>query len=317
MERGGGIQTLEQLQHRQVARYGERPLFTFYGYGPGDDGRIELSFKTFDNWSNKVTGLLLEELGLEPGDVVAIASRRWQGVVAALSCLRAGVCLLPLSVALTVDAVTTLLRQHHSAVLIADEELAEQLAGGIPQVQVVAITDDLLGRCDRDLGDAMRFAAIVPGQADAVDAAETNETTPLILEPTGTLLRQGELLLGAVQGAAHLALSDADRLGCLGPWETAEALILAALAPLQTGSGAALLQNVSHDRLWRLIGEERVTVLLLSEPQLAGLRAELAQLNEPAAAPPHLRLIAVTNPIATDLAPLGGCPVIGLPTRSG
>lgn len=316
MERGG-IQTLEQLQHRQVARYGERPLFTFYGYGPGDDGRIELSFKTFDNWSNKVTGLLFEELDLAAGDVVAVASRRWQGVVAALASLRAGVCVLPLSVALSVDTVTTLLHQHHSAVLIADEELAEQLADGIADVQVVAITDDLLGRCDRELGDAMRFAAVVPGQADAVDAAETNETTPLILEPAGTLLRQGELLADALQGATHLGLTDADRLGCLLPWETTDALILAALAPLQTGAGTALLQQVSYDRLWRLIGEERVTVLLLDGPQLAGLRAELAQLKEPVVSPPHLRLVAVMDPNPAGLSPLGHCPVITLPTRSG
>lgn len=57
---------IDRLRQR-VARDGAQPLFIHYD----GDTRIELSATTFANWVDK-TGNLLENLGLEPGDLVSL-----------------------------------------------------------------------------------------------------------------------------------------------------------------------------------------------------------------------------------------------------
>lgn len=57
---------IERLQQRR-ARDGARPLFTHYD----GETRVELSAATFANWVDK-TANLLDDLGVEPGDVVSL-----------------------------------------------------------------------------------------------------------------------------------------------------------------------------------------------------------------------------------------------------
>jgi acyl-coenzyme A synthetase/AMP-(fatty) acid ligase len=56
---------------RQSGRYGDKPFLTWYD--DRRDERIELSYRTFDNWVAKTANLLVDELGAEPGDRVGAA----------------------------------------------------------------------------------------------------------------------------------------------------------------------------------------------------------------------------------------------------
>src|SRR4029453_10470004 len=75
---------------RQIGRYGDKPFVTWYD--DHRDERVELSYKTFDNWVAKTANLLVDELGAEPGDRVgALLVDHWQGPIVLAACWRAGV----------------------------------------------------------------------------------------------------------------------------------------------------------------------------------------------------------------------------------
>jgi uncharacterized protein (TIGR03089 family) len=66
-----------------------RPLLTMYDDATGE--RIELSVTTFANWVFKTANLLVDELMLEPGEVVALdLPAHWQPAVIQVAVLVAG-----------------------------------------------------------------------------------------------------------------------------------------------------------------------------------------------------------------------------------
>ena len=79
------------------ARAAERataPLVTFYDDATGE--RIELSGATFGNWVAKTANLLVDGLGAEPGDQVALAlPPHWQTAVWLFACWSAGLVVAP------------------------------------------------------------------------------------------------------------------------------------------------------------------------------------------------------------------------------
>jgi uncharacterized protein (TIGR03089 family) len=65
------------------------PVITFYDDATGE--RVELSTATLDNWIAKTANLLVDGLGLGPGDAATIdLPLHWQAVVAVLACASAG-----------------------------------------------------------------------------------------------------------------------------------------------------------------------------------------------------------------------------------
>jgi acyl-CoA synthetase (AMP-forming)/AMP-acid ligase II len=89
--------TPADLLQQQLRRDGARPLLTWYDDGTGE--RIELSVTTAANWAVKTANLLLDEHGLDAGDVITLRpTSHWLSVVALLGAWTAGV-----GVALTGD----------------------------------------------------------------------------------------------------------------------------------------------------------------------------------------------------------------------
>jgi hypothetical protein len=165
------------IAERQAGRYGDKPFLTWYDDHRGE--RVELSFKTFDNWVAKTANLLVDELGAEPGDRVAAALvDHWQAPVLLAACWRAGVGV----VALNPETDPTRAagpgadpsggqqappRTPPVAAFVGEELLAgagAALAGG--GTVLVALTADPLGRAGHDLGTAVDYARVVPSMAD-------------------------------------------------------------------------------------------------------------------------------------------------------
>ncbi|HZD72980.1 MAG TPA: TIGR03089 family protein, partial [Actinomycetota bacterium] len=72
----------------------DRPLVTWYHAALGQ--RVELSLRTFGNWVAKTANLLVDELGLEPGDRAGVLlPSHWLGPVVLAACWRAGVSAVP------------------------------------------------------------------------------------------------------------------------------------------------------------------------------------------------------------------------------
>ncbi len=81
--------TPADLLSDQLSRDGSRPLITSYDDRTGE--RVELSVATMANWVAKTANLLVDEHGVDPGDLVTVRlPMHWQAIVVLLSCWSVG-----------------------------------------------------------------------------------------------------------------------------------------------------------------------------------------------------------------------------------
>jgi uncharacterized protein (TIGR03089 family) len=81
--------TISRALASSVRRYPTTPLLTFYDDSSGD--RTELSGATLDNWVSKTANMLLDGVGLGPGDTVAVLMPpHWQTAAILLGVASAG-----------------------------------------------------------------------------------------------------------------------------------------------------------------------------------------------------------------------------------
>jgi uncharacterized protein (TIGR03089 family) len=294
---GGAFQSFTALAERQPGRYGDKPFLTWYD--DARDQRVELSYKTFDNWIAKTANLLVEELGAGPGDrVAAVLADHWQTVVVLAACWRAGAGV----VAVDPDAGGAALAAALGAggvvaAFVREERVAEAagvLAAAPARPPLVALTADLAGRSEHDLGAALNFTRVVPSMGDLFTAAADPEGEALRWVPAGEAATMGELLGEAARLAGGTGLHDRDRLLSSLPLLTPTGAATGLLAPLGSGAGVVLASAFEPARFWRRVADERVTVVALSPDQAASVLA--------AGSPPEeldrSRLRAVTCPAA-------------------
>ena len=81
--------TPADLLSDQLSRDGSRPLITSYDDRTGE--RVELSVATTANWVAKTANLLVDEYGVDPGDLVTVQlPMHWQAIIVLLSCWSVG-----------------------------------------------------------------------------------------------------------------------------------------------------------------------------------------------------------------------------------
>jgi uncharacterized protein (TIGR03089 family) len=248
---------------RLTGRYGDKPFITWYD--DHRDERVELSYKTFGNWVAKTANLLVDELGAEPGDRVgAVLADHWQTPIVLAACWRAGVSVVVLDPAASDPPPEGLV-----AAFVREEHLgfAETALGG---TTVVALTADLLGRSQRDLGKALSFSRLVPSMGDEFDGGP---------DPAGDALTAGgdaATMAGLVERAAALAgrtgLGDTDRLLSGRSLLTVDGAVAGLLAPFLGGAGVVLTAGLDPARFWKRVTDERVTLAVLEPGQAAAVR---------------------------------------------
>jgi acyl-CoA synthetase (AMP-forming)/AMP-acid ligase II len=280
---GAAFDSFNVAAERLTGRYGDKPFITWYD--DHRDERVELSYKTFGNWVAKTANLLVDELGTEPGDRVgAVLADHWQTPIVLAACWRAGVSVVVLdpdpsggqqapqstgaplrgspdpSGRTPPDLVAAFVREEHLP-------FAEAAFGG---TTVVALTADLLGRSQRDLGKALSFSRLVPSMGDEFDGGP---------DPDGDALTAGgqaATMAGLREQAAALAgrtgLGDTDRLLSGRPLLTVGGAAAGLLAPFLSGAGVVLVAGLDPARFWKRVADERVTVAVLEPAQAAAVR---------------------------------------------
>jgi uncharacterized protein (TIGR03089 family) len=262
---------------RQTARHGDKPLLTWYGAAPGE--RVELSWKTFQNWVAKTANLLVEELGVAPGDRVAVLLPvHWQAPLVLAACWLVGAAAVPAGPAVPRQAATAVLAGAGCRVAFVHEELlagaADRFPTALPPPVLVAITADRFGRSAGGLGAALSFARAVPAMPDHFDGdGATPAAEALLPAPGGRAWSQGELLAAATRLGERLGLSPADRLYSGLGLETADGVTAGLALPLASGAGVVLEASFRPAALWRRLAQERVALALL-EPGQAGALPE-------------------------------------------
>src|SRR6266511_2535279 len=175
------------VHHPRRAPGGNRPLVTWYHGALGQ--RIELSRATFGNWVAKTANLLVEELGLEPGERVAVLlPSHWLGPALLAACWRAGVCAVPAGPGLELQAAVELLEDAGCAACFVHEDLLAEVASRFPAgaPALLALTDDPFGRSRADLGAALPFARVAASMPDHFDGEGAPEAEALLAaDPDG------------------------------------------------------------------------------------------------------------------------------------
>jgi uncharacterized protein (TIGR03089 family) len=329
---GGAFRSFAALAERQPGRYGDKPFLTWYDDARGQ--RVELSYRTFDNWVAKVANLLVDELGAGPGDRVAtVLADHWQTAVVLAACWRAGAGVVAVDPDAGAAALAEALGGGVAAAFVREERAAEAASVLAAGVALVALTADLAGRSAHDLGAALNFARVVPSMGDLFPGAADPEGEALRVAPPGGAPERhgdpggraaagmaaggspgdraaapsgggaatmGELLAEAARLAGGTGLHDRDRVLSGLPLLTPAGAATGLLAPFGSGAGVVLAATFEPARFWRRVADERVTVAALSPAQAAALLA--------AGPPPQeldrSRLRAVTCPAAPAAEPL-------------
>jgi len=247
---------------RQTGRYGDKPFVTWYD--DHRDERVELSYKTFDNWVAKTANLLVDELGAQPGGRVGIlVDDHWQAPIVLAACWRAGLGVVAL------DSTDIAPPGDLAAAFVHEEHLP------LDNIPVVALTAGLFGRPERDLGRALNFSRIAPSMGDDFESGP---------DPAGDALTAGgesatmaDLLGRSAALADRTGLRDTDRLLSGRPLLTADGAAAGLLAPLLCGAGVVRVADLDPARFWKRVADERVTVAVLHPDQAAAVRDTTAR----------------------------------------
>jgi acetyl-CoA synthetase len=290
---GGKLNIAWNCVHRHPAG---RPAAIFRGE---DGARREL---TFGELSGAVTRLAerLVELGVEPGDRVAIYLPMSPEVaIASHACAHIGAVQVPIFSGFAAPAVAqrlqdsgakvaitarTSLRRGRELPMLAILEEARQSAGSVEHV-IVAPWDEEV---------AAQPGTLEPLAVDSEHPYLLTYTSGTTGTPKGVVHVQGGFLVSIAREACYQANTHADDVvhfstdmgWIMGPWTVVGCGAMGATLVFAEGA-----PDWPHDRLWRLIEEERVSILGCS-PTL--IRALIPH-GEPAADLSSLRAIVTTG----------------------
>jgi uncharacterized protein (TIGR03089 family) len=255
---GAAFDSFNVAAERQIGRYGDKPFITWYD--DHRDERIELSYRTFDNWVAKTANLLVDELGAGPGDRTGVLADHWQVPVLVAACWRAGVGVVALEPGQPVPPELVAVFVH--------EDGLDDIAAPV-DVPVLALAADPLGRAGRDLGRAQSFSGIVPSMGDVFDDAADPPGDALIAG--GESAAMDGLLERAAALVVRTGLGEADRLLSGRRLLTVDGIVAGLLAPLACGAGVVLAHDLDPGRFWKRVADERVTVAVVDPGQAAAV----------------------------------------------
>jgi uncharacterized protein (TIGR03089 family) len=270
------------LIERQAGRYGDKPFLTHYDDDRGE--RVELSYRTFENWTAKIANLLVEELDAGEGARVAVlVGNHWRAMAISFACWRAGVSLLPLDPATPADRGADAIRAAGCAAAFVAEERLAGLAAALRRQPgrpaLVAVGSGLLGRTGADPATALDFASIVPSMGDLFDPAGGLAAEALLAAgagPGGTARSQGELLAAAGKAAGELDLDEGDRLFTGLPSYRPAGVASGLVAPFAAGAGVVVATGFDPAVFWKRLADEKVAVAALLPEQAEAVLAAAA-----------------------------------------
>jgi len=217
------------------------PRITYYDDATGE--RVEVSATTLANWGAKTANLLRDELGVQPGDRVAVLlPAHWQTVAVLLGAWWCG--------AVVTDPAAPFDGGAEVALCTADQlSEAEQAA------EVAVLSLDAFGRGVDGLPVGVTdYATAVRVHGDAFAPA-------LLASSAGALASRSvaDVLDGAATSAAGQGFTAQDRVLSTASWSTAAELLDGLIAVLAAGASLVQVTNADESKLTHRVEVERVT----------------------------------------------------------
>jgi acetyl-CoA synthetase len=308
---GARLNVADACVHRWAA---ERPGETAATWRPEEGEPRSLTWAELSR-EVRLLAEALVALGVEPGDAVGIfLPMSPEAAVAAHACAHVGAVQVPIFSGFAAPAIAARLADARAKVLLtadgslrrgrrlAMKEVADEALLDCPTVERVVVWRRLGDGCPMQPGRDVYWDEEVAGKPGELAALELDAEHPYLLaytsgttgRPKGALHVHGGFLFSIAREAAYQAdLRRGDRVlfatdmgWIMGPWT-----VVGAGA---TGASVVYLEGAPDwpaDRLWRLVAEERVTMLGVS-PTL--VRALIPK-GEPAADLSSLRAVTTTG----------------------
>ena len=251
----------------------------------GDRGSL-----TWAELSHEVRRLAqaLQELGIREGDAVGtFLPMSPEAAIASHACAHIGAIQVPIFSGFAGPAVSTRLADAGARlVLTADasyrrgrlvpmKEVLDDALADAPTVERVVVWRRAIGDCPMTPGRDVWWEDVVAGADGSLEPVDVDSEAPYLLaytsgttgRPKGALHVQGGFLLSIARETAYQAdlragdrvLFSTDMGWIMGPWTVTGAMACGATVVFLEGA-----PDWPHDRLWRLVEEERVTMLGIS-----------------------------------------------------
>jgi len=227
----------EQLRQR-IRFGGSDPLITYYDLDTGE--RTELSATSFANWVDKTSHLVVDELGVDVGDVVRLSLAEshpghWVTLVWELACWQVGaaVAVGGVSDRVTAQVVGPQWSGYETSTMTATVACSLHPLGlGFPESLPTGIVD--YGLEVRSQPD--QYAAVPPPATQVAWMDDDRQ------------LSQADLVVGAVAPAQRLLVRPTD------PWTTA---LDGVITPLRTGGSTVMVVGGTDEQRAYVAATER------------------------------------------------------------
>lgn len=245
--------------------------------------------------SNQVARVLVDELGLRPGNRVLLRSPNNPWTVAAwLGVLKAGGIVVTTFAALRAREIVPLVERTRPVLALVDHRFADDVAEAAPELTLVTFggpgDDDLVARAARQPED---FAAVVTAADDVALFCPTSGSTGV--PKITTHFHRDVLSIDHTFGRHVLRLRPDDVVACSAPLAFTFGLGMLVVFPLRAGACALLVETATPIELAEIIAREGVTVLATAPTAYrrilgAGRIGDLAGLRVAVSAGEHLPL---------------------------
>ncbi|KAB2809004.1 AMP-binding protein [Pimelobacter simplex] len=245
--------------------------------------------------SNQVARVLVDELGLRPGNRVLLRSPNNPWTVAAwLGVLKAGGIVVTIFAALRAREIVPLVERTRPVLVLVDHRFADDVAEAAPGLTLVTFggpgDDDLVARAARQPED---FAAVVTAADDVALFCPTSGSTGV--PKITTHFHRDVLSIDRTFGRHVLRLRPDDVVACSAPLAFTFGLGMLVVFPLRAGACALLTEAATPLELAEIIAREGVTVLATAPTAYrrilgAGRIGDLAGLRVAVSAGEHLPL---------------------------
>jgi uncharacterized protein (TIGR03089 family) len=226
-----------------------RPALTFYDDATGE--RVELSVTTLENWVAKTANLLVDGLGVHPGQTIGIRLPcHWLAPVWLLAAWSAG-----LVVMLGDGAVPA------EVLVVGPGDVAEAAASRAEEVVAVSLRPMGQPFATPLPGRVLDYAAEVLGHGDRFVAPLPLAEEDVALTVAGHATSAGSLVALARARADGVGVDHRARLLTTATPDALDPLLDAALVPLLSG-GVVLCRHLDHAVLDRRVEQERVSVVV-------------------------------------------------------
>jgi len=212
----------------------------------------DVSYAEFDARIRRVGGWLASR-GIGPGDVVAVLMKNSTAFLEfVFATSHIGAVFLPINYRLSADEVGYIVGNSGARILIADEELADNAAGGAPVVLLDEAAQSVATRLAPDIAPA---PVHVRQPRDLMRLMYTSGTTD---RPKGVILTYENLYWKSADQTLVLGLNADTRLLVVGPLYHVGALDLPGIAVLWHGGMLSIHRNFEPEQALAAIEAEKL-----------------------------------------------------------